>query len=260
MKTLIWLITIVLVIIIGFYAFNSYIYQEKQRDTMQPQESAVKVIPIEHASAVLDWAGSALYMDPVGDAAAYAGVPAANIIFVTDIHGDHFSTSTLAALASTSTVLIVPQAVKDQLPAELSAKARVLKNGDSLVEAGFSILAVPMYNLPGASNANFHTKGRGNGYIVEKDGFRVYIAGDTGGTPEMRALTGIDIAFVPMNLPYTMSVEEAADAVLAFKPSQVYPYHYRGPDGLADVAKFKQLVAAGNPAIEVILANWYPKQ
>ena len=115
-----------------------------------------------------------------------------------------------------------------------------------------------MYNLPTAANKDFHTKGRGNGYVIERSGKRVYIAGDTAGIPEMRALKNIDIALVPMNLPYTMDVAEAAEAVLAFKPKQVFPYHYRGPDGLADISKFKELVNASNPKIEVVLLNWYP--
>jgi L-ascorbate metabolism protein UlaG (beta-lactamase superfamily) len=119
--------------------------------------------------------------------------------------------------------------------------------------------AVPAYNIrPDAQQ--FHPKGRDNGYVIEKDATRVYVAGDTEGTPEMRALEGIDVAFVPMNLPYTMSVEDAADAVSAFKPKTVYPYHYRGPAGLSDVNAFKELVAKGPPGVTVTLADWYPER
>jgi L-ascorbate metabolism protein UlaG (beta-lactamase superfamily) len=147
------------------------------------------------------------------------------------------------------------------LPPEIAARASVLVNGQSYVDTrGFSITAIPMYNLPTAENKDRHVKGRGNGYLIEKNGTRVYIAGDTAGTPELRAMTDIGIAFVPMNMPYTMSVEEAADAVLAFKPRQVYPYHYRSPDGLADVEKFKQLVNAGDPNIQVVFGPWYPAE
>jgi L-ascorbate metabolism protein UlaG (beta-lactamase superfamily) len=258
MKTLVWIAGIALVLIGGFYAFNNYIYTEKQGDPSM-RTSTVEVIPISHASAILVWAGVTIYMDPTGGAPAYAGKPAADIVLVTDIHSDHLSTSTLAAIVGPETTLVVPQAVKDQLPGELAAKAQVLQNGETLADREFKIAAVPMYNLPEKDNSNFHTKGRGNGYVIGRDDTHVYVAGDTAGTPEMRALTGIDIAFIPMNLPYTMSVEEAADAVLAFKPAKVYPYHYRGPDGLADVNKFKQLVNAGELNIEVVLADWYPK-
>lgn len=219
-------------------------------------ESPVTVTPITHASAILEWSGTAIYTDPTGGAAAFQGKSPANIIVVTDIHGDHLSTSTLTAVVGSST-LIVPQAVKDLLPATLASRAKVLPNGQTITEQGFRITAIPMYNLPESADSR-HTKGRGNGYIIERDGYRVYIAGDTSGTPEMRGLTDIDMAFVPMNLPFTMSVEEAADAVLDFKPARVYPFHYRGQDGLADVNKFKELVNAGNPDIDVVLLNWYP--
>ena len=114
-----------------------------------------------------------------------------------------------------------------------------------------------MYNLPESATA-MHTKGRGNGYILTIGGKRIYISGDTQGIPEMRSLKNIDVAFVCMNLPYTMDIKEAADAVLAFKPAIVYPYHYRGKDGLSDVNAFKSLVDAGGQKIEVRLRNWYP--
>ena len=222
----------------------------------QSMQNPVQIIPIEHATAVLRWGDTTIYTDPTGGKEAFAGQPAADIIVVTDIHGDHLSTSTLEAVVGGAT-LVVPQAVKDQLPGELASRARVLKNGETMTEKGFQILGVPMYNLPGSPNSNFHTKGRGNVYIIERDGFRVYIAGDTAGTPEMRALTNIDIALLPMNLPYTMSVEEAAEVTLAFNPKQVYPYHYRGQDGLADTNRFKTLVDAEDKNIEVVLLNWY---
>jgi L-ascorbate metabolism protein UlaG (beta-lactamase superfamily) len=122
---------------------------------------------------------------------------------------------------------------------------------------GFKITGVPMYNLRVAAT-KFHTKGRGNGYVIEKNGMKVYFSEDTEDIPEMRQLKNIDKAFVCMNLPYTMTVESAADAVLAFKPKHVYPYHYRGVDGLSDVAKFKELVNKGTPAVEVVQLNWYP--
>ncbi|MES2930738.1 MAG: MBL fold metallo-hydrolase [Patescibacteria group bacterium] len=219
-------------------------------------DNPVEVIPVEHASGILVWGDKTIYMDPVGVSSLFAGKPTANVVFVTDIHQDHFSASTLEGLAGDA-VIIAPQGVIDQLPQELVSRTRVMKNGETMQEQGFTITAVPMYNLPEAENANYHTPGRGNGYIIEKDNFRVYIAGDTAGTSEMRALKNIDIAFVPMNLPYTMSVDEAADAVLEFKPKIVYPYHFRQQDGLADMNRFKELVNTGDPSIEVIVADWY---
>jgi L-ascorbate metabolism protein UlaG (beta-lactamase superfamily) len=114
-----------------------------------------------------------------------------------------------------------------------------------------------MYNLPESPTA-MHTRGRGNGYVLGIGGKLIYISGDTQGIPEMRSLKNIDVAFICMNLPYTMDIKEAADAVLAFKPRIVYPYHYRGQNGLSDVNAFKSLVEAGDKNIEVRLRNWYP--
>lgn len=261
MKTILWLLVAMALLLIAFFGLNKYIYTEKQGDETDTamSQTPIEIIPIEHATAVVRWGDAIFYTDPVGGAEKFTAQPAANIVLVTDVHGDHLNAETLAAVLGGAT-LIVPQAVKDELPADLAAKAKVVANGETIAEQGFSITGIPMYNHPEAENSKFHSKGRGNGYVIEKDGFRVYIAGDTAGTPEMRALTNIDIALVPMNLPYTMDVEEAADAVLAFKPKKVYPYHYRGPGGLSDVNRFKQLVNEKDRSIEVILTDWYPKQ
>jgi len=257
MKTILSLALVIVILIGGFYLFTNYSTpSETQPMPEEEQESTVQVIPIEHATGILLWDTTAIYFDPMGEAAAFAGQPAANIMLVTDIHGDHHSTSTIASVLGGAR-LIVPQAVYDLLPPDLQGKASVLANGQSLIEQGFTITAVPMYNLPDAENKDRHVKGRGNAYVIEKNGTRVYIAGDTAGTPEMRTMPDIDIALVPMNMPYTMSVEEAAGAVLDFRPRTVYPYHYRTPEGLADVAKFKQLVNAGDPSINVVLGAWY---
>jgi L-ascorbate metabolism protein UlaG (beta-lactamase superfamily) len=113
-----------------------------------------------------------------------------------------------------------------------------------------------MYNLPNDSTAR-HPKGRGNGYILTLGDKKFYISGDTEDIPEMRSLKNIDVAFVCMNLPYTMSIEQAANAVLAFKPKIVYPYHYRGQDGFSDIQKFKTLVNNGDASIDVRLKDWY---
>ncbi len=216
---------------------------------------SVAVTSIAHASLMLTFGTAVVYADPT-DASLFADKPAADIILVTHEHGDHFSTSTLLALVGTSTTLIVPQSVADKLPQALKARATILKNGEGTTTNDIRIEAVPAYNLRSEA-LQFHPKGRDNGYVLEGSGKRVYIAGDTEGTPEMRALQNIDIAFVPMNLPYTMDVDAAADAVLAFKPKQVYPYHFRGQDGLSDIVRFQQLVNTGDPTIEVKMGNWY---
>ncbi len=259
MKSFLWFIVALVLLVGGYWALSTYVpldrntVTEQNTETMPPQ-----VIPISHATGILQWNETTAYFDPTGGAAAFAGRSAPDLILLTDIHGDHLSTSTIAAIKGAATI-VAPQAVAELLPEDLKTNIVVLANGDTTNQAGIQIEAVPMYNLPDAENAGRHPKGRGNGYVLEKDGFRVYIAGDTAGTPEMRAMRDIDIALVPMNLPYTMGVDEAADAVLEFKPKQVYPYHYATPDGLSNVERFRQLVNAGDPNIEVILGAWYPE-
>lgn len=220
-------------------------------------QSEINVQPISHATAVIKWADKIIYTDPVGGAEAFEGKPSPNLILITDIHGDHLSEDTLKAVATDSTVTIMPQAVADELEGEIKGKRVVINNGEVTGKEGFNIEAIPMYNLPESDDSR-HIKGRGNGYVLERNDQKLYLSGDTAGIPEMRKLQNIDIALVCMNLPYTMDVEEAADAVLDFKPKKVLPYHYRGKDGLSDVAKFKELVNTGNPNIEVIQLDWYP--
>ncbi|TSC77635.1 MAG: metal-dependent hydrolase [Parcubacteria group bacterium Gr01-1014_24] len=221
-------------------------------------EGVVSVDPISHASMILNWDRVAIYTDPVGQAKTFASKPAPDIILLTDIHGDHFDVETLKAVVREKTIIIAPKAVADQMPAEFSAKVSVMNNAGTVNHLGLKIEAIPMYNIP-ESEKSFHPKGRGNGYVIEKGDTRVYVSGDTSGIPEMRNLPDIDMAFVAMNLPYTMSVEEAAEAVLEFKPQKVYPYHYRTPEGFSDIAKFKEIVNGGNPKIEVVQLEWYPK-
>jgi L-ascorbate metabolism protein UlaG (beta-lactamase superfamily) len=230
--------------------------QNGSPDMVPTQSGPLGILPIQHASLVLTVNGLTLYADPTG-ADHYKGIPAPNIILVTDIHGDHFDLKTIEAVKTATTLLVVPQVVADKLPASDKDHLLILKNGEKSMQTGISIEAIPMYNLPESPTA-MHTKGRGNGYVLGIGGKRIYISGDTQGIPEMRALKDIDIAFVCMNLPYTMDIKEAADAVLAFKPKIVYPYHYRGQNGLSDVNAFKGLVNQGDSKIEVRLRNWYP--
>lgn len=240
------------------------IYIKNWKPTMtqetQSKKDIVKINPVSHATMVINWGDKVVYVDPIGGVKAFANYPKPDIILVTDIHQDHFDPETIASVSKESTRTIVPQAVFDLLKSKSNKVIGliILNNKEKVIPPNFyiSIEAVPMYNLPEKTDA-FHTRGRGNGYVLEKDGFKVYIAGDTSGIPEMRALKNIDIAFVPMNLPYTMTVEEAVDAVLAFKPKQVWPYHYRNKEGMSDVVHFKDLINKSNPNIEVVLGKWY---
>ena len=226
-------------------------------DQIATTKGPLTVQPITHGSVVFTWNGKTIYVDPYGGAEAYAGLAAPDIILITDIHGDHLDPKTLAGLSVGKSLMVVPKAVAEKLPAQYKAHVRILNNGQRLDTLGLTVSAIPMYNLPEAADAP-HTKGRGNGYVLNLGGKQVYLSGDTEDIAEMRALKGIDVAFVCMNLPYTMDVNQAAQGVLAFKPGIVYPYHYRGQSGLSDVAAFKKMVNTADKKIDVRLRNWYP--
>lgn len=214
------------------------------------QEGDITVTPLTHASLQLEYGGKVIHVDPTS-AGDYSAAKQADLVLVTDIHQDHLDPAAIAKVRKTGAPVVSPSAAADKIE-----NPTVINNGETKTVVGVSIEAVPMYNLQRgpAPGQLFHTKGRGNGYVLTLGGKRVYIAGDTECMPEMRALKNIDIAFVPMNLPYTMPPAEAAECVKAFKPKVVYPYHYRGQNP----EEFKTALA-GEP-VEVRLVNWYPSQ
>ena len=220
-------------------------------DHIATETGDLVIQPLDHATFVMSWDGKTIYVDPVGGAERFEGLPSPDLILVTDIHGDHLDAETLAAVVGEDTVVIAPAAVAEQLPDSLRQITSLLANGEWTTVLGVAIEGVPMYNLT-EERLRFHDKGRGNGYLVTFGGTRVYISGDTEDIPEMRSLEDIDVAFVCFNLPYTMTEEQAASAVLEFAPTVVYPYHYRG----SDVAEFATLVGADS-GIEVRVREWY---
>lgn len=209
------------------------------------------VHPVQHATFALGWNDKVLYVDPVGPTERFVKLPRPDLVLITDIHGDHFNLDTLHAVCRETTRLVAPPAVAERLTEEMRSRTTVLTNGQVTKVLDFTIEAVPMYNLT-PDRLRYHPRGRGNGYVVAAGSSRVYISGDTEDIPEMRRLRDIHIAFVCMNLPYTMTVEQAADAVRAFRPRIVYPYHYRG----SDVERFGRLVEQQG-GIEVRIRDWY---
>lgn len=218
-------------------------------DTIATSSGSVEITPIQHASFTLSAGNKLIYVDP-SPADAFAGKPKADLILITDIHADHMDKGAVTELSKADTKIIAPAAVQKTI-----AAAQVLNNGENTTWDGWTIEAVPMYNQKRGPSPGklFHTKGRGNGYVLTYGGKRFYISGDTEDIPEMRALKNIDVAFVCMNLPYTMPVDEAANAVKAFHPKIVYPYHYRGQDP----KQFAHLLEGSG--IDVRLRDWYAK-
>jgi len=250
MKTKI-LITVALLFIINMSA------QMATPDLIQTNEGPITIQPITHATLVLQWNGKTIYIDPYGGADAFKGIDDADLILITDIHGDHTNLETLKGLNTDKATFIVPPAVADLLKKDYEKQITIIKNGGMSVQGDIFINALPMYNIPEEADSK-HPRGRGNGYFINLGGKTIYISGDTEDIKEMRDLRRIDIAFICMNLPYTMDINQAASAVLEFKPKIVYPYHYRGKPGMSDTEAFKKLVNSKNSNIEVRLRNWYP--
>jgi L-ascorbate metabolism protein UlaG (beta-lactamase superfamily) len=212
--------------------------------------SQIKVSPVNHASFIIQSGDVTIFVDPVEDIKKYRTYPTPQLILITHAHGDHFSKSVIDAVKNDKTTIVGPEVVTTQL-----GVGKTVANGTKISSNGIEIEAIPMYNTT-PERLNYHPKGIGNGYVITLNGERIYIAGDTEDIPEMRALKDIDHAFICMNLPYTMTPEQAASAVLEFKPKQVYPYHYRQKEGLSDIEKFRELVSV-NPRIDVVFLKWY---
>jgi L-ascorbate metabolism protein UlaG (beta-lactamase superfamily) len=226
-------------------------------DVFEAAGGEIRVHPVSHASFVMATPAGTIHCDPVGGASTYADHPAPDLILVTHRHGDHYDADTLAALAADGTEIVTCADVHGMMPDGLKEMARVLGHGESIDWQGVTIEAIPAYNTT-EGRLDFHPKERGdNGYVLSFEGFRVYISGDTEDIPEMRALENIDLAFVCMNLPFTMTHDAAASAVAEFRPTYVYPYHYRGRDGgTQNPDEFAEQVG---DAATVRLVDWYPE-
>ncbi len=245
------------ILAITLFLSTNLVAQRSAPDHIETNQGPLSIQPILHGTVVFTWANKVIYSDPYGGSKAFEGIATPDLVLISDIHGDHMSLETLQALDLSKAILVVPQAVADKLPGNLKSKVVVVANGSTTTQLGINIEAIPMYNLPEEADSR-HTKGRGNGYVLKMGGKRIYLSGDTDDIVEMRALKNIDVAFVCMNQPFTMTINEASSAVLDFKPAIMYPFHYRGQAGLSDVEGFQKIVKDSNPAIEVRLRNWYP--
>lgn len=217
------------------------------------QKSKVTFFPIEHATFVIKTGNLTILVDPGKlNPEKYKDFHNPDLILITHHHGDHFDKNIINKLKGDKTTLIASKIVVDK-----TGFVQVLKNNEKYNFGDIKIEAIPMYNTT-PERQKFHVKGEGNGYILNIGKERIYIAGDTEDIPEMRKLKNIDYAFICMNLPYTMTPEQAASAVLEFKPRTVCPYHYRTKDVSNDgiLERFTKIVAA-NKKINIDYLKWY---
>jgi L-ascorbate metabolism protein UlaG (beta-lactamase superfamily) len=214
-----------------------------EEDRIQTSAGELKIAFVGHATLIFTFGGKVIHADPYSRLADYEKLPKADVILITHSHGDHFDPKAIAAARKEGTAVVLTEKAAEGMPAGI-----VMKNGETRTVEGLKIEAVPAYNLAHKrpTGEPFHPRGEGNGYVLAFGDTRAYVAGDTEDIPEMKELKGIGIAFLPMNLPYTMSPEMAARAANAFRPKILYPYHY----GETDPAELARLLA-GEKDIEV---------
>jgi L-ascorbate metabolism protein UlaG (beta-lactamase superfamily) len=223
--------------VIFAFMMNAAAQEPFETDIIKTSAGDLKITFIGHGTLLFTFGGKIIHVDPVSQEADYTKLPKADIVLITHHHGDHFDLKALEILRTEKTVWIMTETGAQQAKGGL-----VMKNGDVKVIGGLKIEAVPAYNIVHLRGEGkpFHPKGEGNGYVIGFGDKRVYVAGDTENTPEMKKLEKIDVAFLPMNLPYTMTPEMVADAAKGFKPKILYPYHY----GETDISKIVELMKA----------------
>ncbi len=231
-------------LISSFPAFSENSFES---DFIQSSEGNIKITFIGHGSLHILFNNISIHIDPYSNLADYSLLPDADMILITHQHRDHLDKKALDKIVKTSTDFIVPEAVFREL-----GMGTVMKNGDSKAVRGIGIEAVPAYNIVHKrdNGTPYHPEGEGNGYILTLGNRRIYIAGDTENIPEMKNLKNIDVAFLPMNLPYTMDPDMAAEAAKSFYPKILYPYHYGETDPNLLVEKLKE-----TSSIEVRVRN-----
>jgi L-ascorbate metabolism protein UlaG (beta-lactamase superfamily) len=214
-----------------------------EQDVIETSAGELEITFIGHGTLIMAFAGKTIHIDPYGKLADYAKLPKADVILVTHHHGDHFDLDALDKVRTKETIVVLTETCAKKLEGGI-----VMRNGDVRKFGVIGIEAVPAYNLvhKRENGEPYHPKGEGNGYVLTCGTTRVYVAGDTENTPEMKALKGIGYAFLPMNLPYTMTPEMVADAARALAPVVLYPYHY----GDTDVSALAALLE-GDESIEV---------
>ncbi len=233
-------VSMVFVLVAGIYA------EAAKTDIIPTSDGDLKITLIGHGTLMFEYDGKIIHVDPWTKVGDYTSLPKADLVLITHHHRDHLDPAALKQITNGNTIIVMTPKCAEQIE-NMRFSPILMGNGDKRTLSGFSIEAIPAYNLihKRESGAPFHPKGEGNGYIITIGSKRVYVAGDTENTQEMKALKGIDAAFVPMNLPYTMDSAMAADAAKAFKPEVLYPYHTRSRQG-DQVAGFMELMKGVN--------------
>jgi L-ascorbate metabolism protein UlaG (beta-lactamase superfamily) len=218
-----------------------------QKDLIKTSAGDLEITFIGHGTLMLRFNGIVIHIDPVGEMADYSSLPKADIILVTHQHHDHFDPKVVRLLRKEGTFIAAAEVCGIDDP-----NAIVMKNGDSRDVMGVHIEAVPAYNIQHmrAPGKPYHPKGEGNGYVIGFGDKKIYVGGDTENIPEMKDLQAIDVAFLPANLPYTMTPEMAAEAALSFSPKILYPYHFSD----TDTSRITELLE-GHPEIDVRIRN-----
>jgi L-ascorbate metabolism protein UlaG (beta-lactamase superfamily) len=201
--------------------FTAYAQKKYEEDVIKTSGGDLKITFIGHGTLMFRYDGKVIHVDPVSMYADYATLPKADLILVTHEHPDHLDSKAIQAASTTNTTLVTNQASANNLP-----NATVMKNGDARTVSGIKVEAVPAYNF----DKPFHPKGNGNGYVLTFGDKRIFVAGDTENVPEIKALKNIDVAFLPMNQPYTMTPDQVADVARAMQPKVLYPYHFGNTD------------------------------
>jgi L-ascorbate metabolism protein UlaG (beta-lactamase superfamily) len=235
MNRLFVFIAIFIGILFGVLAFAAAAQENFETDIIRTPAGNLEITFIGHGTLMFTFGGKVIHVDPWTKLADYTKLPKADVIFLTHEHRDHLDLKALGILRTEKTKVVLTKACATRVEGGI-----VMNNGDVKSIEGLKIEAVPAYNIvhKRSSGEPFHPRGRGNGYVMTFGDKRVYVAGDTENIPEMKALKGIDIAFLPMNVPYTMTPEMVADAARSFKPNILYPYHY----GHTDTSKLVDLL------------------
>jgi L-ascorbate metabolism protein UlaG (beta-lactamase superfamily) len=214
-----------------------------EEDIIKTSAGDLKITSIGHGTLMFAFGGKIIHVDPVSREADYSKMPKADLILITHEHGDHLDPEAIKVIRKDDTEIVLTEICAQKVEGGI-----VMKNGDVKTVGGLKIEAVPAYNIvhKRGNGEPFHPKGVGNGYLITFGDKRVYVAGDTENTPEMKKLENIDVAFLPMNVPYTMTPEMVADAAKALRPKVLYPYHF----GNTDTSKLVELLK-GEEDIEV---------